>query len=315
MKGTGEIKGEAVWEVSTAYKLFADLPVNRAVKSVMTDLIHYALNNSDEITTVQSLGIGTGELYKGILRKDIIENKLRVLGVEPDRALMDRCVEDFPGNYMESSNFINVTDNCSCVINRSLLFPHEIYENTINFAEARFTLHQILFRKSLVGLMRRVYKVLRKNGVFIIGDIDHWIGSYIEKKITTLTRYYNEIEVDPKKALLLAKKQKVVEIPILDRSNHADNEAIKSLLQVTLEPLSTEVQEAARIGWEEIVNADMEDGTRGRKWYRPKEEWEEMIREGFDDKVSIRIISPQEIKKKFPDVRDNPFLLMATKTG
>lgn len=314
MKASGEIKGEALWEVSTTYKLFADLPVNRAVKSVMTDVIHYALNNNEDITAVMSLGIGTGELYKGILRKDIIENKLRVLGVEPDKVLVDRCVEDFPGNYMESSNFVNVTDNCSCVIHRSLVFPHEIYENTMNFVEARFALHQILFRKTIMGLIRRVYKVLKNNGVFIVGDIDHWIGSYIEKKVLTLTRYYNEIEVDPKRALLLAKKQKVVEIPILDRTSHADNEAIKSLMNTTLEPLNTEVQDTTRIGWEESVNSDFDDGIKGRKWYRTKEDWEEMIVEGFENKVDIRTISPQEIRKKYPDVRDNPFILMATKT-
>ncbi|GEM_PF-2448511 len=314
MKGTGEIKGEALWEVSTVYKLFADLPVNRAVNSVMTDFIHYALENSEDITTVLSLGMGTGELYKGVLRRDIIDKKLRVLGVESDRALVERCVEDFPGQYMESSNFINVTDNYSCVINRSLIFPHELYDETVNFAEARFSLNQILFRKSILGLMRRVYKVLRKNGVFMIGDIDHWIGSYIEKKIQTLARFYNEIEVDSKKAVLLGKKQKVVEIPILDKAIHADNEAIKSLMKVTLEPLNREVENTAKIGWEESVKTDIDDGMKGRKWYRTKEEWEEMIKEGFDNRVSIRIISPQEIRKKFPDVHDNPFLLMATKT-
>jgi SAM-dependent methyltransferase len=315
MKRSLGVIGDAVWEVTDSYKSLPDMASSRAIKGIITDLIGYTLGKRESIATLFSLGIGAGDLYKTTLRKEIEEEKLRVFGIDSDRNLVDRCIEDFPGNYMESSTFINVTGISSSVLARSITKNFEIYENSIDFAEARFNLHTVLLRRQIHSILSKIYNILKPGGMFMMSDIDFWIGSYIEKKLVTLSNYYHEVWLDEENALILCKKLTTSEFPIIDPKNHADNEALKGITKLLLEPLKKEAEETGKLGWEEIVAQDELDWTKGRIWFRTREEWEELIKSAFQGNVKIQVITPFEIKKTHPDVQNHIFMLIATKTA
>jgi ubiquinone/menaquinone biosynthesis C-methylase UbiE len=305
---------ELIWERTSSYKALPDLATAKAVKATVADIIKFAVSDKKNMSTVLSLGTGSGDIYKNQLRREIEERKLRVFGIEHDSFLIKRCREDFPGSYMEASFFYSLEDRYSTVMHRNLLAPLDINDGSVDIIESRFSLHALLFQKQILTLLERLEKVLNPSGgTLIISSIDSWIGSYIEKKLSTLQRFYSDVALDPEKAVISGKKLKRVEFPILDQTNHSDQDALKALVKVSLEPLKAEGRKTSMPGWEEITNADYGDGLKGRLWYRTKEEWVELIRQVFGNKISIKIITPQEIKNLYSDVLDNPFLIMVTK--
>jgi SAM-dependent methyltransferase len=315
MRHPGDGMTEVVWESANSYKALPDLATSRAARSTVVDLIKCTITDKEKAYSVFSLGIGSGALYKNLLKKEIKDGKLRVLGIEHDKYLYERAVEDFPGDYMKASHFNNVEEKCSSIIQRSLLAPIEIYENSMDIVESRFTLQGLLFQKQLAVVLDRVNKILKPGGMFIVSGIDCWIGSYIEKKVLTLKRFYSEVTVDPRRALIVCKKGRVMEFPILDTGNHSDQEALKSMKKLTLDALKIEGELLGKIGCEEFISSDCEDGFKGRLWYRTKEEWVEMLKAAFGPNIQMKVITPQEIRHLYNDVHDNPFLIMVTKTS
>lgn len=315
MKTPGIIVGKGFWEVANSYDMLPNLATVKAVTSILVDLIHSFIVSNEEKTVVFSMGFGTGALYKQLLREELEEEQIRVLGMEYDPDLIKLAVEDFPGKYMEALTFRNVAAECSSVIQKSLAQSLDVRENSVDILEARFVLHGVLFRKELIKIIEGIYNVLKPRGIFVLAEIDNWIGTYIEKKLESLIKFYTELDLNIEKGTIVCKKHKAVEFPILDKSNHSDKDAVRALIKTNLEPMKIEAEKSGRIGWDEIVTDDINDGVSGRKWYRSKEEWQEIVRAGFGEKVDIRIISTREIKNVHNDVVDNPFMLIATKVS
>jgi hypothetical protein len=305
-----------LWERTCSYKALSELATARAIKSTVADIIKFTLSDRKETATVFSLGIGNGDLYKNQLRKEIDEGKLRIFGSERDPFLVKRCREEFPGTLREVSFFYTAEERHSAVMEKSLqsqLATLDIDENMVDIVESRFTLHAFLFQKQLIQMLEKIEKILKPSGTFIVSSIDNWIGNYIEKKFLTLQRFYGDVTLEPETAIISGSRRKAVSLPVLENTNHSDQEALKTLVQSSLEPLKAEGKAMARPGWEDVINLDYDDGIKGRLWYRTKEEWEEMVKSVFGGNAEIRILSPQEIKNRYNDVLDQPFLLMVTK--
>jgi ubiquinone/menaquinone biosynthesis C-methylase UbiE len=315
MKRSLGVIGDALWERTDCFKSLPDMASAKASRMIMADLIRYSLGKQESTATIFSMGIGLGDMYKTLLKKEIESEKLRVYGIDCDDQMIERCVEDFPGNYMESSTFINVTDNCSSVHKKSVARNFEIYESSMDFVEARFILHNVLLKRQIHSILTKIYTILKPGAMLMMSDIDFWIGSYIEKKLIALSNYYHEVWLDEDNTLILCKKLATVEFPILDQKNYNDNEAIKGITKLSLDGLRKEAEATGKLGWEEIAALDTLDWTTGRAWFRTKEEWEELVKNAFQGNAKIQVISPAEIKRKHTDVQNHIFMLTAIKTA
>lgn len=313
MKAPGEIKGDTIWEEINSYREIINLPASKATMTIIADFIRSMINSSNEHMNVFSLRTGSGSMYKRMLNKELENGKMSVKGIEKDKKMYDRCIEGFPGKYAESHKFGNVPDGYSSIIEGGISNVHEVVENTIDIFETRFTLSGVFLRKQLIEIFEKIHGILKPKGTLILCDIDNWIGSYIEKKAEILGRYYSEIRIDLSKGAFICKKRKETENLILDKNNHGDKDAVKALIKSSIEPLKIEAEKTGKAGWEEIVNADIQNALKGRIWYRTRDEWKEIISSGFSNNVDFRILSPEDIRKKFNDVINNPFLIIATK--
>lgn len=313
MKVSGDITGDDRWETSDSYQLIYALPAGTAIRKVIADFIQSLLNSSNEPLRIFSLAIGSGDLYKRLLNKEIENGKISVIGIENDKALYKRCIEEFPGRFADIPALGNIPDGYSSIIEGGLDRLNTMMENTVDIFEARFVISRLLFKNKIIETIEKISRILKPKGTFILSDIDNWIGTYIEKKIEILSRYYNEINIDLNKGILVCRKRATIENPILDKNNHNDKDAVKTLIKSCLEPLKTEAGKTDMIGWEEVVNADIQNALTGRVYYRTKDEWKEIIKTAFNANIDIRVISAEDIQKKFSDVINNPFLVIATK--
>ncbi|MDQ7823079.1 MAG: hypothetical protein RDV48_09825 [Candidatus Eremiobacteraeota bacterium] len=313
MRQPCEITGELLWEQPGIYRELPDLAVCSGVRAIIADFIGSLAETYDSKLTVFSLGAGRAELYRQNLCTKLRDDKIRLLGIESDGELAGRAAEEFPGKYMVALTFRNVMDGFSSIVTRSITKTFDINENTVDFAEARFFLSSVLMKAELVSIMERVFRLIKPGGSFILAEIDSSIGSYIEKKIMTMRKFFKEMRVDVAQGILVGKKHRSFELPILDRQLLDDAEILRDHEKASLQGLREETEKLGMPGWSDIFELEREDVYSGRKWYRPKEEWEEIIRQGCRTPLSLQVIPSHEIKKLYPDVKDNPFIITAKK--
>lgn len=309
------LSGLRVCNLTSVYKTLYDLPTTDAIRNIEARFITSILENTIGNSDILSFNPGRGFLYKSLLRKYFENGRLRLIGLETDKYFLHHLKEDFPGDYMDalvprvvdpghSSDFF--AEN----IDQDFDFPMDSF----NFIEVSFALHSFMFREDIERFLTRILKLLRKGGYFIMADLDCCIGSYIESRMNVYRSFYKEMNFNASEGFVTCIKNKKRQLPFLDINNIvADNNFLQYIYKSRFVFFEEESSLSTLPEASEIVLSESEAISRGFRFYRTKEEWKDIVAGVFGPDSNILLTSPDDIKKKYPRVKDFPFVLVAVK--
>ncbi len=315
MRKPCSISGVTFNSTSSVYKRLYDMPSSKAVRAVEAAFMRSIMeNSSNRITEVLSIGAGRADLYKSLMKKYFTDGKMRLLAIESDDFLASIARDEFPGEYMDAIAPNVVEDGHSCIFTVKNYFEIDFRQKYFDFIEINFVLSSFLFSEDIRKFLRKIVSYLKDGGALIISDTDCYIGSYIESRVTAFSRFFKDIQIDVDQGFISGQKQRKHELPLLDINNvFADREMLMQLYRDRFEAFAKEGLTSQLPEAQSIVNHELDDIRRGMRFYRPKDEWKNILTEVMGETADIIAMGPEDIKKKHPDVLDFPFILIATK--
>ena len=287
-----ERQGRGTWKNPEFLNKFSGLPVICSGRSITCNFIYEKLENNGA-SSVFSIGIGTGMMYE-LFKNRINREQLILQGIDILPSMIKEAKTKLGGNVLLSS--------------RDAREPFNIADETIDIVEAGLVLHHILKSEELIDIFRRIKKVLKPSGQFILFDIDVSVGEYIEKKLKKLELDFGLADIDYEKGEFVFKEQK---IKILDPQNPEEKKLIANLDQITCIPLLKEMR-THKPEIKDIIEDNVQKARQGTEWHRSIKSWLKLIELGFGSDCLVNIIKSKEIKKQFPQVLDNPFIIVVT---
>ena len=309
------VSGLKVSNLTSVYKSLYDLPSAVAIRNISAGFITSILGNTSGNNDILTFNPGRGLLYKSLLKKYFENGRLRLLGVETDNYFLQQFKEDFPGDYMDALVPRTVDPGHSSVffaenIAKDLDFPFDSF----NFIEMSFSLSSFMFREDIEEFLRRILKLLRKGGYFIMSDLDSCVGSYIEARMRVYKNFYKEMSFNVSEGFVTCVKNKKRQLPFLDINNiFFDNNFLRNLYNSKFVFFEKEVSVSTLPESADMIVAESEIVRRGLRFYRTKEEWKDIVAGVFGQDTNILLTSPDDIKKRYPEVKDFPFILVAVK--
>jgi len=291
-------KGVGVWANPEFLDAFAGLPVVQAGRVMISNIIDQELRK--RCTTVFSIGIGTGIMYKPFLNA-INNRQLSLIGIDILPEMIEAC------NKL-------IGQNKGCVLStqdvrEQFLLPNQ----SVDIVEASLVLHHILKADELIDIFKRIHAVLKPGGKFVLYDIDVDIGSHIESKLRTLEDRYIQVNIDLNTAeFVFRDKQIKKRQKILDPMSRNDQEIIKNMDIQTCNPLIMEM-ELYKPDLKHVIMDNVSNARQGLEWHRSIKDWKELIGMSFNKTSSVEVFDSKIIKKEFQQVLDRPFLMVVTK--
>jgi SAM-dependent methyltransferase len=302
------------WATPDIYQSVTGLPVLRSLRTITASIIRDRLLDIGK-QKILSIGLGTGVIYKHVLKEQINQGKLGVMGLDVSHEMVDSFVKEIrlPTKKLLGLKIPNYGE--VLVSHHNILDGLSLPESSFDIVEAVLVLHHINYSHQLKEISKMVYKLLKKGGVFIIGDIDLNIGSYIEKKEEELKSKYTNVYRDTEKGCFnySLMNGKSFSIPILDKDDNEDKKVIANMMQESFNYLR---DEAVRFGSNDSVNAinvEIESALKGCELNRQIDDWIEIVKTGFGHNSQIDVLPPNQIRKMYPDVLDRPFILSVIK--
>lgn len=250
---------------------------------------------------VLSLGIGTATLYKSFFEQEIQENKLQLFGVDILESMILASQKQVPNAVLKIGN---------------LLSFDQLFSGKFDIIEAGLVLHHTLRFEELSQLIKKIYNSLNPDGLFILGDIDIICGECIEEKLIKLEKEHGPLSVDHSSGEFFNDN---IRLPIFSLDNDEDKKVLRRLkifssipLMKVLGNLIPEQEEKLK----PMVLKDIESNNKGLEWFRGVNSpagWKALIRNSFMPCKELNILLPDAIKAGFPEVLDNPFVLVAKK--
>ncbi|MCP3685344.1 MAG: class I SAM-dependent methyltransferase [bacterium] len=310
--------GKEIWTRSGIYNSFSSLPVIDSVHTVVVSLILDRITSYSE-QSVLSIGIGTGNMYTA-LSSEIQSSSLKLVGVDPSEDMIDRCIGSFLVTVcLVFPEDLEVPSDAEVVLcNWNIMSGIPLEDNSVDVIEASFVLHHIFYRYDLILIFREIFRVLKDDGVFILGDIDLDLGGYIESKLEDLLEVYPSVMLGDGIFLCTDINGIWCNFPIFDDNCEADRKQVEYLNEQSLDGLK---EEALRYGDSELqtsIEEEIEGHYLGKEFNRTITEWKEIIFTSLGDRrdfFSISVIDSNFIRAEFPDVLDNPFVLAVSNVG
>ena len=298
------------------YEQVGALPVIQSLRSMTASVIE-----ATPSPYVFSIGIGDGVIYSGPLADKLKSGGMKLLGVDISQDLLVKCSSALDTGRAILQNFSPESVSSVSLIQADIL---DIIEDSSfdEWAKSRFSvieaglvLHHIFDSSRLISIFNKISDWLAPGGVFVLADIDVAIGEYLESKEKKLKRDYENVERDNTKGVFVCSKDgRDFYIPVLDVNDDADAEALANLDAKTCRPLLEEAKKSGKPQIVEFVEKNIKSARQGNELHRAAAEWERLIREGFKERLSkYQIFPTEEIKAKFPDVLDSPFVALAYK--
>jgi SAM-dependent methyltransferase len=317
LNGNASVKNNLLtgfWSSADIYQSVTGLPVLRSLRSATASLIRNRINVIGK-QNVLSIGLGTGEIYKHTLKDEIAQGKLRVVAIDISDEMIEHFAKEFQGNSKIVLDPYIPQDNQIILSQRNILNGLDLPDNSIDIIEAILVLHHISYSNQLNEIIKLAYRILKKNGVLIIGDIDLDIGSYVEKKEAMLREKYSDVVRNSQNGFFFCKSPdgQTVTIPILDENEEEDKNVINRMMAESFNFLR---KEAEKYGTKETMNAidtEIESALKGGELNRSINEWIDIVKSGFGEYSKIEILNPIQIRKIYPDVLDRPFMLIVEK--
>lgn len=288
-----EKKGRGTWAKPEFLDKFSGLPVICSGRSITCNFIHEKLEKNGVASTF-SIGIGTGMMYEPFKNK-INGGQLILQGIDILPSMIKEAKTKLVGNVLLSS--------------RDAREPFNITDETIDIVEAGLVLHHILKSKELIDIFKRIKKILKPGGQFILFDIDVSVGEYVENKLKKLELDFGQADIDYETGEFVFKEQR---IKILDTQNPEEETIVSNLNRVTCDPLLEEMKRY-KPEIKAIIEDNVQKARQGTEWHRSIINWIKLLKQGFDNSCSIEIITPEAIKEQFQKVLDNPFVIVVTK--
>ncbi len=299
---------------SSVYKLVSDLPSAKAIRKLEADFITNILEYSGGAREIVSIGTGRGELYRILLQKYFISRKLRLLGTETEDYLAAVARDEFPGDYMDAIAFRAVESGYSSIMPADTLTIPELPPQSADFIEISFMLNTFLLGSDIIAFLKGLSKILKKGGTLILADIDCCMGSYLESKLNVFSSFFKEMVVDATRGHITGIKYKRHTIPFMDlNSSMLDLEIFSDIFKRNIQGFSSEIESSQLPEAKELGDKEIELYKNGLKFYRTYGEWHLLVAEAFGHDSEIRIYTPEDIKRQFPQVKDYPFVLFAVK--
>lgn len=296
-----KVIGVGVWARPDLFERCAGLPVLKSIRSITSSIIEGLLNNS-ESQKVLSIGIGPGIMYD-VFKEEILAGRLNLIGIDILPEMLAKASQNLGRQ--------NVT-----LIEKDIRENLSLPPKSVNIAEAGLVLHHVLEGDELVSIFRQINQVLIKNGVFILGDIDVAIGEHIEAKLQHLRQTYPRVSIDLETGEFVCSNGNQIRLKILDSRNVEDQGILKNMTVTTCQPLEDEMRKY-NASLSDAILANTANARKGLEWHRSikgKHGWISLIKKGFEaTPVNIEIIRPAEIKRRFSNVLDNPFVVVVRK--
>jgi SAM-dependent methyltransferase len=289
------------WSDSNTYTRASGLPVIASIRALTATVIKRKLQNGP--VKVLSLGIGTGTIYKEFFHEELQNGTLTLYGIDLLESMIEACKSSLVGPNID-------------LVVADLLELDKLPDGGFDVVEAGLVLHHILRFEDLRQLISKIFCALNPGGSFVLGDIDVSCGEYIEAKLIELERVHGSLFIDSQTGQFVNHH---IQVPILDQSDARDLEVIHRLDQKTCTPLLEELrglEPEMREKLQEIVLLNVQSARKGLEWHRAIDThhgWRKIVEGASFSTNQIEIISSEEIKKRAPDVLDNPFLLIASK--
>lgn len=305
--------GIGVWKNPEIYEKTSGLPVMSALRTVVSSYILDRMQSQGE-QEVLSLGIGSGEMYK-VFTDQIRSQSLKLKGMDILPGMVCTCVENLGGDVVTS--FEEAVDSKSPLfVCQDLLLPFRISKGALDVVESNLVLHHVLERSQIVDVFRRIEHVLKPRGIFVLGDIDVFVGEYVDLKKIQLQQKYGDVEIDNSTAeFVYTVDGEENRLPILDMDNSDDRRVVDDLKRITCDPLLEEMQENNPLLENPIIE-NVGNALCGLEWHRSvngDDGWISLIKEAFGPDCKITLINPEQIRKEYDGVLDNPFVLVVEK--
>lgn len=292
--------GLGFWNNSETYSKVTGLPVISSIRIITSEVIKQKLSTNKRIK-VLSLGIGSGALYSQFFREEIESGTIELYGIDILEDMVSLCKKDLGekpclkvGKVEEFSSYFN---------------------KTYDVIEAGLVLHHVLRYSELDNIISSCRKPLLEDGYFVLGDIDAYCGEYIEEKLNSLELENGKLGVDVATGDF---HNPCLRIPIIDPAYKEDKTILDNLNKTTCNPLLEEVmnlESELKNKLLPLIKQNIDSANLGLEWHREiysATGWCNLFKKYFKE---IEVIDSNQIKERFTEVKDNPFVMIGKQTS